>query len=111
MPDIPSIFTGGASPEEALQMAKEAIAGYLEIFAEDDLPIPEPRSFYTEELAVRFPKDLHRALIKEAERKEVSINELITSLLNWSLAEVRSVGASKYRIKSGGKNIAEDERE
>ena len=85
VPDIPSIFTGGDSPEEALRMAKGAIAGYLEICSEDSLPIPEPTGFYTEEFTVRFPKDLHRALMKEAENKKLSMNELITSLLNWSL--------------------------
>ena len=85
VPDIPSIFTGGDSPEEALRMVKEAIAGYLEICCEDDLPVPETAVVYTEELAVRFPKDMHWVLVKEVERQEVSVNELITSVLNRSL--------------------------
>ncbi|MDI6793311.1 MAG: type II toxin-antitoxin system HicB family antitoxin [bacterium] len=42
VPDVPAIFTGGASSEEALRNAKEAITGYLEICVEDNLPVPEP---------------------------------------------------------------------
>lgn len=96
VPDIPTIFTGGASSEEALKNAKEAINGYLDVCAEDNLPVPEPTRFYTEELAVRFPKGLHRAIIKEAEQKEMSINELIISLLSRTMINIQG---SKTKAK------------
>ena len=89
VPDIPTIFTGGASSEEALKNVKEAIAGYLEVCTEDNLPIPKPTRFYTEELAVRFPKDLHRIIIREAQQEKVTINELIVSLLNRTLIKTQ----------------------
>lgn len=100
VPDIPTIFTGGISSEEALKAAKEAIAGYLEVCTEDNLPVPEPTRCYTEEFAVRFPKDLHRVLIRESQQKQVSLNELVVSLLNRSLIKKQSskIRAKKERI-------------
>ena len=40
VPELPSVATQGDTREEALTMAKEAIEGYLEVMAEDGLPIP-----------------------------------------------------------------------
>jgi len=40
VPDLPSVATQGETREEALAMAKEAIEGYLEVMAEDGLPVP-----------------------------------------------------------------------
>lgn len=40
VPELPSVATHGDTREEALTMAKEAIEGYLEVMAEDGLPIP-----------------------------------------------------------------------
>lgn len=76
VPDIPTIFTGGSSSEDALKAAKEAIEGYLEVCREDNISVPEPIRFYTEEFVVRFPKNLHRVLIRESQQKQVSVNEL-----------------------------------
>jgi len=38
--ELPSVATHGDTVEEAHAMAKEAIEGYLEVMAEDGLPIP-----------------------------------------------------------------------
>ncbi len=40
VPELPSVATQGETREEALAMATEAIEGYLEVMAEDGLPIP-----------------------------------------------------------------------
>jgi antitoxin HicB len=40
VPELPSVATQGETREEALEMAKEAIEGYLEAMRGDDLPIP-----------------------------------------------------------------------
>lgn len=39
VPELPSVATQGETCEEALDMAKEAIEGYLEAMTEDDAPI------------------------------------------------------------------------
>ncbi len=40
VPELPSVATQGETREEALEMAKEAIEGYLEAMHEDGLTIP-----------------------------------------------------------------------
>ncbi|OQX33287.1 MAG: hypothetical protein B0D91_14755 [Oceanospirillales bacterium LUC14_002_19_P2] len=41
VPDIPGCFSAGDSIDEALEQVELAIAGHLEILAEDNAPIPE----------------------------------------------------------------------
>ena len=42
-PSLPGVVTEGDTVEEALAMARDAIAGYLESLRKDGLPIPEER--------------------------------------------------------------------
>lgn len=44
VPDIPGCFSAGENLDDALAMAREAIAGHLELLAEEGEPIPEARS-------------------------------------------------------------------
>lgn len=41
-PELPGCFTAGDSPEEALEMLREAMAGWFVVSLERGLPIPEP---------------------------------------------------------------------
>lgn len=82
VPDIPTIFTGGENPEEALKMATDAIEGFLEICKEDRLPIPEPKKRYSGKFNVRVPRELHWALVKLAEEEGISLNALVIYLLS-----------------------------
>ena len=85
VPDLPGIFTGGETPEEALRQAREAIAAYLEICEEDKLPHPEPKPAYTEELMVRLTRDVYRSLLRRANREGRSVQEVIGEALNRAL--------------------------
>nr|BAL55471.1 HicB family protein [uncultured Acetothermia bacterium] len=85
VPDIPTIFTGGPNPTAALQQAQEAIEGYLTICEEDSLPICKPKPAYTEEITVRLPRDVHRHLLRRAERQGRSIQEVISEILEQEL--------------------------
>ncbi|HOV42358.1 MAG TPA: type II toxin-antitoxin system HicB family antitoxin [Syntrophothermus lipocalidus] len=40
VPALPGCFTHGNTVEEALERAKEAIAGHLEALAQEGLPLP-----------------------------------------------------------------------
>ena len=42
VPSLPGCVTQGATREEALENAREAIAAYLESLEENDEPIPPP---------------------------------------------------------------------
>jgi predicted RNase H-like HicB family nuclease len=41
VPALPGCFTQGATVDEAIERAKEAIQGHLEVLAEDGEPIPD----------------------------------------------------------------------
>lgn len=44
VPDLPGCVAVGETEEEALRLAREAIALHLEALQEQGLPVPEPRS-------------------------------------------------------------------
>lgn len=44
VPDLPGCFSAGATVDEALVMAREAILGHLEALVETGQDVPEPRS-------------------------------------------------------------------
>lgn len=95
VPDIPTIFTGGPSPTVAFQQAQEAIEGYLIICEEDGLPSCKPKPVYTEEITVRLPRDIHRSLLRYAERQGRSIQEVISEMLEQELHDQRSSGSQR----------------
>ncbi len=88
IPELPGLSSHGETTEEALEQAKLAAKGYIEILAEDGDPIPEPLKVknYSGNLRVRLPKSLHEKLAKEAEREGVSLNSLFINLLSGNLA-------------------------
>ena len=86
--ELPGCMSQGDTPEEAFEMIRDAMQGWLEIALEDDLPIPEPRpeEDYSGKFVVRVPKSLHRKLVEEAEREGVSLNQYINVTLARSVA-------------------------
>jgi predicted RNase H-like HicB family nuclease len=42
VPDLPGCITEGDTFEEAIEMAKEAIEGFIEVLKMDNEPIPKP---------------------------------------------------------------------
>jgi antitoxin HicB len=55
-PSLPGVVTEGETVKEALAMAKDAIAGYLESLRKDGLPIPEERGALMSPLTVALPE-------------------------------------------------------
>ncbi len=39
-PDFPGCVTAGSTVQDAMEMAREALAGHIEVMIEDGLPIP-----------------------------------------------------------------------
>lgn len=81
-PDFSGIITGGQTPEEALRNAREALAATLETMRARRIPRPVPKHRFSGQFNVRVPRSLHRALARTAEEEGVSLNALITHLLN-----------------------------
>jgi antitoxin HicB len=81
IPDFPTIFTGGRTPDEAMRNALEAIELMIEEHKERALPIPDPLESFSGQFNVRLPRSLHRELVRRAERQGVSLNGIIGFLL------------------------------
>jgi antitoxin HicB len=81
-PDFPGIITGGQTPEEALRNAREALATTLETMRARRIPRLVPKHRFSGQFNVRVPRSLHRTLVRTAEEEGVSLNALITHLLN-----------------------------
>jgi len=83
--ELPGCLSQGDTIEEAMEMIRDAMRGWIEISLEDGDPIPEPRmdEQYSGKFQVRVPRSLHRKLVKTAEEEGVSLNQYI----NVTLAE------------------------
>jgi len=81
IPDFPTIFTGGPTPDEAMRNALEAIELMIEEHQDRGLPVPSPLGSYSGQFNVRIPRTLHRELVRRAEIQGVSLNALVSFLL------------------------------
>ena len=91
--ELRGCMSQGDTPEEAFEMIRDAMQGWLEIALENGTPIPEPRpeEDYSGKFVVRVPKSLHRKLVEEAEREGVSLNQYINVTLAGSVAGTMSI--------------------
>ena len=84
IPDFPSIFTGGRTPDEATKNALEAIELMIEECLERKQAIPAPLSSFSGRFNVRVPRSLHRELVRWAQSQGVSLNAVVNYLLTRS---------------------------
>lgn len=93
IPDLPGCISQGETPQEALEMIREAQELWLEVALEDGRPIPLPANSheydYSGKFNVRVPKHLHRDLARAAEAQGVSLNLFVATAL------ARAVASSK----------------
>jgi len=84
--ELSGCMSEGNTPEEAVEMIRDAMRGWIEISLEEGDPIPEPRNLddFSGKFVVRVPRSLHRQLVERAEREGVSLNQYV----NVALAQV-----------------------
>jgi antitoxin HicB len=86
--ELPGCSEHGDTPEKALHNLDEAKRLWITTRLESGLPIPSPEP--EEELpsgkfVLRVPRTLHKKLVKAAEDEDVSLNQLVTSILSESV--------------------------
>jgi len=88
--ELPGCMSEGDTPEEAMEMIRDAMRGWIEVSLEEGDPIPEPRELddYSGKFVVRVPRSLHRELVERAEDEGVSLNQYV------NVALARAVGRS-----------------
>ena len=86
--ELPGCMSQGDTPEEAIEMIRDAMEGWLSVALEDKMSIPEPRNLdeYSGKFVVRVPRSLHRDLVLNAEQEDVSLNQYV------NVALARAVG-------------------
>ena len=82
--ELPGLSAFGETIEEAVEEAKIAAEGFIEVYEEDGCDLPEPNkvSSYSGQTRLRIPKSLHAALSQEAQKEGVSLNTYIVQLLS-----------------------------
>ncbi len=90
MPDLPGCISQGSTPQEALEMIREAQQLWLQVALEDGRPIPLPgeeqEHSYSGKFNVRVPKNVHRDLVRAAQTQGVSLNLFVATTLARAVA-------------------------
>jgi antitoxin HicB len=95
--ELPGCISQGDSPQNAVDMIREAMCGWLEIALEDGIPVPEPRpaETFSGKFVVRVPRSLHREMTEIARRESVSLNQFVSTALARAVGEE---GAATTRL-------------
>jgi antitoxin HicB len=81
--ELPGCMSEGDTLEDAVEMIRDAMRGWLEISLEDGTPIPKPRieEEYSGKFNLRVGRSLHRKLVEAAEAEGVSLNHFCSEVL------------------------------
>jgi antitoxin HicB len=84
---LPGCTARGATPDEAIDRASEAMTAWLVSAKREGKDVPEPKTSqsHSGRLLLRMPQTLHAELARTAEREKVSLNQFITDALAGSL--------------------------
>jgi antitoxin HicB len=95
-PDLPGCWSDGATPEEAIENGRDALASWLAVAQEFRDELPKPFSAVSGRFVQRVPRSLHAQLIARAKAEGVSLNTLVVSLVSEGIGQ-RKAGARKVR--------------
>jgi antitoxin HicB len=87
--ELPGCSEHGANPQEALGNLEAAKRLWISESLKAHLPIPEPEAsgeLPSGKWVQRVPRTLHKRLSETAQREDVSLNQLVTSMLAEALA-------------------------
>jgi antitoxin HicB len=106
-PDIPEALTGGATREEALEMAKDALQRALEFYFDDKRVVPEPSKVKKGMEAIELPASVAAKvlLLNEMIRQGVRPSELARRL-HTTAQEVNRLTQLGHATKIDGINSA-----
>jgi antitoxin HicB len=84
---LPGCTARGATPDEAVERAREAMDAWLASAKREGKNVPEPKTAqsHSGRLLLRMPQTLHAELARIAERESVSLNQFITDVLAGAL--------------------------
>ena len=82
--ELEGVATDAPTLEEAMKLIKEAMEATFEMYLENDEEIPEPKELekYKGNIAYRTSSTRHYSLVKEAQKKNLSISQLIDKAID-----------------------------
>jgi len=85
--ELPGCMTEADTAQEALDMIRDAMAGWIEVALAQGMTIPEPAAQrqYSGRFVVRAPRSLHRDLARRAEAEGASLNQFVVTTLSRAL--------------------------
>jgi len=94
-PEFSDISALGFTYEEAVAELQTVIELAVATYEDEGKPLPQPqlRELHSGQFRLRLPRSLHASLANRADREDVSLNTLITSLL--SEAQGHAAGSSQ----------------
>ncbi len=97
--ELPGCVTEADSADEALDMIRDAMTGWIEVALSEGLAIPEPaaETEYSGRFLVRTPKSLHRDLAQRARAEGASLNQFVVTTLSRALGGRGEVKPRKRR--------------
>lgn len=98
-PDLPGCWSDGATPEEAVENGRDALASWLAVAQEFRDELPKPFSAVSGRFVQRVPRSLHAQLISRAKAEGVSLNTLVVSLVSEGIGH-RKAGAHESRRRA-----------
>jgi predicted RNase H-like HicB family nuclease len=89
--ELPGICTDAPSLDEAMKLIQEPISAAIEFYMENNQEIPEPikEEDYKGNISYRTTSKRHYLISKEAQKREVSLSQLIDNLVDTVLMPKR----------------------
>ena len=90
VPELPGCQADGDTPDEALEMIKDAIDIFVELAIEDQRELPSPQKYsmpetsYSGRISLRLPREMHRKLAQDARLNDTSLNQYLVYLLSYN---------------------------
>ena len=96
--DLPGCMSDGETPEEAIEIGRDAFAAWMAV-RQGNLrrapPKPSASAGKPARFVLRTPKSMHARLVARAEAEGVSLNTLVTTFLAESLRPTQRAAARK----------------
>jgi antitoxin HicB len=89
--ELPGICTDASSVDEAMKLIQEPISAAIEFYMENNQDIPEPISAedFKGNISYRTTSKRHYLISKEAQKRKLSLSQLIDNLVDTVLADKR----------------------
>ncbi|WP_056957153.1 type II toxin-antitoxin system HicB family antitoxin [Lacticaseibacillus pantheris] len=104
IPELPGLEVFEDTIEEALTSLEDAKRSWIAVALKRNLPIPEPvlmKKEYSGRITLRTSKNLHRELVMNAERENVSLNSFLNETLQVGLTQKSTSEAVKSGLQVG----------